>query len=179
MGVLPSGHGKRFQWGWVIILAVSCNLKPENVPVGDHLLPVLALLRRRLYVPQPVLAADTMLNRGIPATLFEQSQVKREIDGGFSFEKVTRPFYYTMRLFTHCDISVSEVFAGTRAKPTEKNASPYTKFTQALIQAGGRLLSKTICLSIMYRQRLISWKRKILRWLIMHFFAKRRKRYPR
>src|SRR5581483_3294551 len=62
-----------------------------NVPVGI-IFSGIGASAAQAYVPQPVLAADTMLNRVYLQPYLNSPKSKEVINGGFSFEKVTRPF---------------------------------------------------------------------------------------
>jgi sialate O-acetylesterase len=65
--------------------------KALNIPVG-LVFSGIGASAAQAYVPQDVLAADTMLNRVYLAPYMASEKSREKIDGGFSFEKVTRPF---------------------------------------------------------------------------------------
>ncbi len=61
-----------------------------DVPVGI-LFSGIGASAAQAYVPRPVLAADTLLDRRYLEPYLQSPRSHERIDGGFSFEKVTRP----------------------------------------------------------------------------------------
>jgi len=105
-----------------------------NVPVGI-IFSGIGASAAQAYVPQPVLAADTMLNRVYLQPYLNSPRSKEVINGGFSFEKVTRPFLlynaiiYPLRRFNIRGI------CWYQGEANRKERDSYTKLTQALIQS--------------------------------------------
>lgn len=62
-----------------------------DVPVG-LIFSGIGASAAQAYVPRPVLAADTQLNRTYLLPYLSGARSREMIDGGFTFEKVTRPF---------------------------------------------------------------------------------------
>jgi sialate O-acetylesterase len=87
------------------------------------------------YVPQDVLAADTMLNRVYLQPYLNSEKSKEKIDGGFSFEKVTRPFLlYNAMIHPFINLSVKG-FCWYQGESNRSERASYTHLTQALIQS--------------------------------------------
>lgn len=87
------------------------------------------------YVPQDVLAADTMLNRVYLQPYLNSDKSKEKIDGGFSFEKVTRPFLlYNAMIHPFINLSVKG-FCWYQGESNRSERESYTHLTQALIQS--------------------------------------------
>jgi sialate O-acetylesterase len=87
------------------------------------------------YVPQDVLAGDTMLNRVYLQPYLNSERSKEKIDGGFSFEKVTRPFLlYNAMIHPFVNLSVKG-FCWYQGESNRSERVSYTHLTQALIQS--------------------------------------------
>ncbi|MCW3092488.1 MAG: Sialate O-acetylesterase [Ferruginibacter sp.] len=87
------------------------------------------------YVPQDVLAADTMLNRVYLQPYLNSDKSKEKIDGGFSFEKVTRPFLlYNAIIHPFINLSVKG-FCWYQGESNRNERESYTRLTQALIKS--------------------------------------------
>lgn len=87
------------------------------------------------YVPQEVLAADTMLNRVYLQPYLNSDKSKEKIDGGFSFEKVTRPFLlYNAIIHPFINLSVKG-FCWYQGESNRTERESYTRLTQALIKS--------------------------------------------
>jgi sialate O-acetylesterase len=103
-----------------------------NVPVGI-IFSGIGASAAQAYVPQPVLAADTLLNRVYLQPYLNSPKSKEVIDGGFSFEKVTRPFLlYNAIIYPLRHISLRGI-CWYQGEANRKERDPYTKLTQALI----------------------------------------------
>ncbi len=105
-----------------------------NIPIG-LIWSGIGASAAQAFVPQDVLAADTMLNRIYLQPYLNSEKSKEKIDGGFSFEKVTRPFllYNAMiNPFTHLSIKGFTWYQG-ESNRTER--ASYTRLTQAMISA--------------------------------------------
>jgi sialate O-acetylesterase len=105
-----------------------------RVPVGI-IFSGIGASAAQAYVPQPVLAADTMLNRVYLQPYLNSSKSKEVIDGGFSFEKVTRPFLlYNAIIYPLRHFAIRGV-CWYQGESNRKERESYTKLTQALIQS--------------------------------------------
>jgi sialate O-acetylesterase len=103
-----------------------------NVPVGV-IFSGIGASAAQAYVPQPVLASDTLLNRVYLQPYLNSPKSKEVIDGGFSFEKVTRPFLlYNAIIYSLRRISVRGI-CWYQGEANRKERASYTKLTQALI----------------------------------------------
>jgi sialate O-acetylesterase len=105
-----------------------------NVPVGI-IFSGIGASAAQAYVPQPVLAADTMLNRVYLQPYLNSPRSKEIINGGFSFEKVTRPFLlYNAIIYPLRHFNIRGV-CWYQGEANRKERDSYTKLTQALIQS--------------------------------------------
>ncbi|MBO9202455.1 MULTISPECIES: sialate O-acetylesterase [Niastella] len=105
-----------------------------NVPVGI-IFSGIGASAAQAYVPQPVLAADTMLYRVYLQPYLNSPRSKEKIDGGFSFEKVTRPFLlYNALIYPLRHFNIRGV-CWYQGEANRKEREPYTKLTQTLIQS--------------------------------------------
>jgi predicted alpha-1,2-mannosidase len=105
-----------------------------NVPVGI-IFSGIGASAAQAYVPQPMLAADTMLNRVYLQPYLSSPRSKEIINGGFSFEKVTRPFLlYNALIYPLRHFSISGV-CWYQGEANRKERDSYTKLTQTLIQS--------------------------------------------
>jgi sialate O-acetylesterase len=109
-------------------------LRVLDVPVGI-VFSGIGASAAQAYVPQPVLAADTQLNRIYLQPYLNSPRSKEVINGGFSFEKVTRPFLlYNALIYPLRRLSIRGIcwYQG-EANRMERNS--YTRLTQALISS--------------------------------------------
>lgn len=103
-----------------------------KVPVGI-IFSGIGASSAQAYVPQPVLAGDTLLNRVYLQPYLNSPKSKEVIDGGFSFEKVTRPFLlYNALIYPLRHFSIRGV-CWYQGETNRKERESYTKLTQALI----------------------------------------------
>jgi Domain of unknown function (DUF303). len=87
------------------------------------------------YVPQDVLAQDTMLNRVYLQPYLQSEKSREKIDGGFSFEKVTRPFLlYNAMIHPFRHLSIKG-FCWYQGESNRMERASYTHLTQVLIEA--------------------------------------------
>lgn len=87
------------------------------------------------YVPRDVLAADTMLDRVYLQPYLNSPRSKEKIDGGFSFEKVTRPFLlYNAIIHPFTNLSIKG-FTWYQGESNRMERESYTRLTQAMIQS--------------------------------------------
>jgi sialate O-acetylesterase len=105
-----------------------------NVPVGI-IFSGIGASAAEAYVPQPVLAADTMLNRVYLQPYLNSARSKEVIDGGFSFEKVTRPFLlYNAIIYPLRHFAIRGV-CWYQGESNRRERESYTRLTQAMIQS--------------------------------------------
>ncbi|RYY59027.1 MAG: sialate O-acetylesterase [Chitinophagaceae bacterium] len=87
------------------------------------------------FVPQEVLSADTMLDRVYLQPYLSGEKSKEKIDGGFSFEKVTRPFLlYNAMIHPFRNLSVKG-FCWYQGESNRSERESYTRLTRAMIEA--------------------------------------------
>lgn len=87
------------------------------------------------FVPQDVLKEDTMLNRVYLQPYLNSDKSKEKIDGGFSFEKVTRPFLlYNAMIHPFRNLSIKG-FCWYQGESNRMERASYTRLTQAMIEA--------------------------------------------
>src|SRR5260221_1139716 len=104
-----------------------------NVPVGI-IFSGIGASAAQAYVPQPVLAADTQLNRIYLQPYLNSPRSKEVINGGFSFEKVTRPFLlYNAMIYPLRQFSIRGI-CWYQGEANRLERDPFTRLTQALIK---------------------------------------------
>lgn len=87
------------------------------------------------YVPQETLGADTMLNRVYLQPYLQSERSKEKIDGGFTFEKVTRPFLlYNAMIHPFTNFSIKG-FCWYQGESNRNERESYTHLTQELIKS--------------------------------------------
>ena len=105
-----------------------------NVPVGI-IFSGIGASAAQAYVPQAVLAADTMLDRVYLEPYLNSPRSKEVINGGFSFEKVTRPFLlYNAMIYPLRRFSIRGI-CWYQGEANRLERTPYTRVTQALIKS--------------------------------------------
>ncbi|MCF2487539.1 sialate O-acetylesterase [Dyadobacter sp. CY347] len=105
-----------------------------NVPVG-LVFTGIGASAAQAYVPRQMLAADTMLNRVYLQPYLDSPKSKEKIDGGFTFEKVTRPFLlYNALVNPFINLSVKG-FIWYQGESNRNERTSYTRLTQAMIQS--------------------------------------------
>jgi len=105
-----------------------------NVPVGI-IFSGIGASAAQAYVPQPVLAADTQLSRIYLQPYLNSPKAKEVINGGFSFEKVTRPFLlYNAMIYPLRQFSIRGV-CWYQGESNRLERDSYTRLTQALIKS--------------------------------------------
>ncbi len=103
-----------------------------NLPVG-LIFSGIGASAAQAYVPQSVLAADTQLNSVYLQPYLSSPRSKEKINGGFTFEKVTRPFllYNAMiHPFRHFSIRGICWYQGESNRMERRS---YTRLMQAMI----------------------------------------------
>lgn len=87
------------------------------------------------YVPKEVLATDSILDVTYLAPYLASPKSKEKIDGGFSFEKVTRPYLlYNAMIHPFRNLSVKG-FCWYQGEANHFERETYTLLTQAMIEA--------------------------------------------
>lgn len=87
------------------------------------------------FVPQASLAADTMLDRVYLEPYLNSPKSKEKIDGGFSFEKVTRPFLlYNAMIHPLINLSVSG-FCWYQGETNRLERTSYTRLIQTMVES--------------------------------------------
>ncbi|TLV02086.1 sialate O-acetylesterase [Dyadobacter luticola] len=105
-----------------------------NVPIG-LVFTGIGALAAQAYVPREVLAADTMLNRVYLQPYLDSPKSKEKMDGGFTFEKVTRPFLlYNAVIHPFINLSVKG-FIWYQGESNRGERESYTRLTQTMIQS--------------------------------------------
>ena len=105
-----------------------------NVPVGI-IFSGIGASSAQAYVPQAVLAADTQLNRFYLQPYLNSPKSKEVINGGFSFEKVTRPFLlYNAMIYPLRHFSIRGI-CWYQGEANRLERDSYTRVTQALIKS--------------------------------------------
>lgn len=105
-----------------------------NIPVGV-IFSGIGASSAQAYVPQPVLAADTQLNRVYLQPYLNSPRSKEVINGGFSFEKVTRPFLlYNAVIHPLRNFSIRGI-CWYQGEANRLERDSYTRLTQVLIKS--------------------------------------------
>ena len=108
--------------------------KVLNVPVGI-IFSGIGASAAQAYVPRSVLAADTLLDRRYLEPYLESPHSREHIDGGFSFEKVTRPYLlYNAMIHPLRHFSIRGI-CWYQGESNRNERASYTLLTQALIRS--------------------------------------------
>ena len=108
-----------------------------NVPIGV-IFSGIGASAAQAFVPQAVLAADSVLDSRYLEPYLQSPRSHEHIDGGFSFEKVTRPFLlYNAMIYPFRHLSVRG-FCWYQGESNRQEREPYTRLTQALIRSWRR-----------------------------------------
>lgn len=103
-----------------------------NVPVGV-IFSGIGASAAQAYVPQPALAADTQLNRVYLQPYLSSPRSKEVVNGGFSFEKVTRPFLlYNAMIHPFRHLSVRGI-CWYQGESNRMERESYTRLTQTMV----------------------------------------------
>lgn len=119
--------------------AVGYNFGKElytqlNIPIG-LVFSGIGASAAQAFVPQPTLAADTMLNRVYLQPYLTSNKSKEIINGGFSFEKVTRPFLlYNALINPFVNLSIKG-FCWYQGESNRMERESYTRLTQAMVSS--------------------------------------------
>jgi sialate O-acetylesterase len=105
-----------------------------DVPVG-LIFSGIGASAGQAYVPEPVLAADTELNRVYLQPYLNSPRSKEVVNGGFSFEKVTRPFLlYNAMIHPFLRLSIRG-FCWYQGESNRSDRESYTRLTEAQINS--------------------------------------------
>ena len=105
-----------------------------DIPVGI-IFTGIGASAAQAYVPQNVLAEDSLLNATYLQPYLQSEKAKEPMNGGFSFEKVTRPFLlYNAVIHPFSNLSITG-FTWYQGEANRKERKSYTKLTQAMIQS--------------------------------------------
>jgi len=103
-----------------------------DVPVG-LIFSGIGASAAQAYVPQPVLAVDTQLDRVYLQPYLNSPRSKEKINGGFSFEKVTRPFLlYNAMIYPFRHLSIRGI-CWYQGESNRNERGSYTRLMQAMI----------------------------------------------
>ncbi len=109
-------------------------LQTLDVPVGI-VFSGIGASAAQAYVPQPVLAADSVLDRIYLQPYLNSPRSKEKIDGGFSFEKVTRPFLlYNAMIYPLRRMSIRGI-CWYQGEANRMERESYTRLTQTMIKS--------------------------------------------
>lgn len=105
-----------------------------NIPIG-LIFTGIGASSVQAYLPQQILAQDTMLNRVYLEPYLQSPKSKEKIDGGFSFEKVMRPFLlYNAMIHPFINLSVKGI-CWYQGEANHMERESYTRATQAMIKS--------------------------------------------
>ena len=105
-----------------------------NIPIG-LIFSGIGASAAQAFVPQDVLAGDTMLNRVYLQPYLNSQKSKEIINGGFTFEKVTRPFLlYNAMINPFINLSIKG-FCWYQGESNRMERESYTRLTQAMIKS--------------------------------------------
>ena len=105
-----------------------------DVPVG-LIFSGIGASAAQAYVPRNILAADTLLDHRYLEPYLQSPRSKEHIDGGFSFEKVTRPYLlYNAMIYPFRHLSVRG-FCWYQGESNRMERESYTVLTQSMIRS--------------------------------------------
>ncbi len=105
-----------------------------DVPVGI-LFSGIGASAAQAFVPRAVLAADTLLNHRYLEPYLQSARSHEHIDGGFTFEKVTRPYLlYNAMIYPLRHLSIRG-FCWYQGESNRTERESYTLLTQSLIRS--------------------------------------------
>ncbi|MEH6308265.1 sialate O-acetylesterase [Olivibacter sp. CPCC 100613] len=94
------------------------------------------------YVPKSVLADDPLLNRRYLQPYLASPKSKEKIDGGFSFEKVTRPYLlYNALIHPFVNLSIKG-FTWYQGEANHLERESYTHLTQVMIETWRKIFGQ-------------------------------------
>lgn len=105
-----------------------------DVPIGI-IFTGIGASAAQAYVPREVLAEDPLLDSVYLQPYLRSPRSKEKMTGGFSFEKVTRPFLlYNAIIHPFTNLSIKG-FTWYQGESNRMERESYTKLTQAMIQS--------------------------------------------
>ncbi|HEV2478540.1 MAG TPA: sialate O-acetylesterase, partial [Puia sp.] len=105
-----------------------------DVPVG-LIFTGIGASAAQAYVPREVLASDTLLDRRYLEPYLQSPRSHEHIDGGFSFEKVTRPYLlYNAMIYPFRHLSIRG-FCWYQGESNRMERESYTLLTQDMIRS--------------------------------------------
>lgn len=94
------------------------------------------------YVPREVLARDSLLDRAYLEPYLSSPRSKEHVDGGFSFEKVTRPYLlYNAMIYPFRHLSVRG-FCWYQGESNRMERESYTLATQEMVRGWRRVFEQ-------------------------------------
>lgn len=112
-----------------------------NIPIG-LIFTGIGASGVQAYIPKEELANDTMLNRVYLQPYLDDPKSKERIDGGFSFEKVVRP-YLLYNAMVHPLINLSiRGFTWYQGEANHLEREGYVRATQTMIKSWRRNFSQ-------------------------------------
>lgn len=94
------------------------------------------------YVPKNVLAADELLNKHYLEPYLQSAQSREKVDGGFSFEKVTRPYLlYNAMIHPFINLSITG-FCWYQGEANHFERENYIQATKVLIHTWRKLFAQ-------------------------------------
>ena len=104
-----------------------------NIPVG-LIFSGIGASKVQAFIPQDVLAANPVLDSAYLKPYLSSPKSKEKIDGGFSFEKVTRPYLlYNAMIHPFINLSISG-FCWYQGEGNRMERDEYTLGTQTMIK---------------------------------------------
>lgn len=105
-----------------------------NIPIG-LIFSGIGASAAQAYVPQETLEKDTMLNRVYLKPYLNSPKSKEKIDGGFSFEKVTRPMLlYNAMIYPLTNLSIKGI-CWYQGESNRLECNSFTQMMYALIES--------------------------------------------
>ena len=105
-----------------------------NIPIGI-IFSGIGASKVEAFIPQDVLAGNSMLDSAYLKPYLSSPKSKEKIDGGFSFEKVMRPYLlYNAMIHPLINLSISG-FCWYQGESNKSERAVYTLATQTLIKA--------------------------------------------
>ena len=105
-----------------------------NIPIG-LVFTGIGASAAQAFVPRDVLAADHLLDSVYLEPYLRSDKSKEPMNGGFSFEKVTRPFLlYNALIHPFTKLSIKG-FTWYQGESNRTERESYTRLTQAMIQS--------------------------------------------
>lgn len=112
-----------------------------DIPVGI-IFSGIGASAAQAYVPQEVLAADPLLDSVYLQPYLQSERSKETIDGGFSFEKVTRPFLlYNAIIHPFTNLSIKGI-CWYQGESNRHERESYTQLMYAMIKSWRKLFAQ-------------------------------------